>query len=136
MKEIQTKLSMSIIIITHDLGVVADMCDNIIVMYAGQILEEGTADDIFNRTKHPYTQKLLASVPSLEMSRDESLHSIEGTPPDLYIPPKGCSFYDRCDKAMVICKEHMPQLEDHSDSHKSRCWLNHQMATERGDIND
>ena len=128
MKEIQKKLNMSIILITHDLGVVADMSDRIIVMYAGQILEEGTTDEIFKNPRHPYTQKLLASVPRLNMSRNEPLHSIEGTPPDLYIPPKGCSFYDRCDCAMKVCKDHMPDFDAHSSSHKSRCWLNHPLA--------
>jgi len=128
MKEIQKKLNMSIILITHDLGIVADMSDKVIVMYAGQILEEGLTEEIFENTKHPYTRKLLASVPRLDMSRDEPLHSIEGTPPDLYIPPKGCSFYDRCEYAMKICKSHMPDFESHSSTHKSRCWLNHPMA--------
>ncbi|MGJ0846978.1 oligopeptide transport system ATP-binding protein [Tissierella praeacuta DSM 18095] len=128
MKEIQHKLSMSIILITHDLGIVADMSDKVIVMYAGQILEEGFTDEIFKDPKHPYTKKLLASVPRLDMSRNEPLHSIEGTPPDLYIPPKGCSFYDRCDYAMKICKEYMPEFDSHSGTHKSRCWLNHPMA--------
>ncbi len=128
MKDIQKKLNMSIILITHDLGIVADMSDKVIVMYAGQIVEEGTTEEIFKYPKHPYTRKLLASVPRLDMSRDEPLHSIEGTPPDLYIPPKGCSFYDRCDYAMKVCKEHMPGFDNHSTTHQSRCWLNHPMA--------
>jgi len=128
MKGIQKKLGTSIILITHDLGVVADMCDRVIVMYAGQLMEEGTVYEIFNDPKHPYTRKLLGSVPRLDMSRSEMLHSIEGTPPDLYKPPKGCPFYDRCDEAMVICKDHMPQREYHTDTHYSCCWLNHPMA--------
>ena len=128
MKEIQKKLNMSIILITHDLGIVADMSDRVIVMYAGQILEEGYTEDIFKNPKHPYTKRLLASVPRLDMSRDEKLHSIEGTPPDLYIPPKGCSFYDRCEFAMKICKDNMPDFHSHDDVHSSRCWLNHPMA--------
>lgn len=132
MKDIQSKLDMSIILITHDLGIVADMSDKVLVMYAGQIVEEGLTDEIFNDTKHPYTKKLLASVPRLDMSRDEPLHSIDGTPPDLYIPPAGCSFYDRCDYAMKICKTHMPDFVSHSPTHKSRCWLNHPMAQEGG----
>lgn len=128
MKEIQDKLGMSIILITHDLGIVADMSDKVVVMYAGQILEQGLTDEIFKKPKHPYTKKLLASVPRLDMSRDERLHSIEGSPPDLYIPPKGCSFYDRCDYAMRVCKDNLPDFEDHSKTHNSRCWLNHPMA--------
>ena len=135
MKEIQNKLEMAIILITHDLGVVADMSDKVIVMYAGQILEEGLTDEIFKAPCHPYTIKLLASVPSLNMSRNEPLHSIDGTPPDLYIPPKGCSFYDRCENAMKICKDYMPEFHSHSATHRSRCWLNHPMAkdSERGE---
>ena len=132
MKDIQSKLNMSIILITHDLGIVADMSDKVLVMYAGQIVEEGLTMEIFNDTKHPYTKKLLASVPRLDMSRDEPLHSIHGTPPDLYIPPAGCSFYDRCDYAMKICKNHMPGFVSHSSTHKSRCWLNHSMAQKGG----
>ena len=128
MKALQDKLDMSIILITHDLGIVADMSDKVIVMYAGQILEQGLTDEIFKNPKHPYTRKLLASVPRLDMDRNESLHSIEGTPPDLYIPPKGCSFYDRCDKAMKICKDNMPEAENFSKAHYSCCWLNHPMA--------
>ncbi len=128
MKNIQEQLGTSIILITHDLGVVADMCDRVIVMYGGQLMEEGTVYEIFNDPKHPYTRKLLGSVPRLDMSRSETLHSIPGTPPDLYKPPKGCPFYDRCDEAMVICKEHMPQRDYHTDTHYSCCWLNHPMA--------
>lgn len=128
MKNIQDKLGMSIILITHDLGIVADMSDRVIVMYAGQILEQGLVDEIYKDPKHPYTRKLLASVPRLDMDRAERLHSIEGSPPDLYIPPKGCSFYDRCDYAMKICKDNFPNFENHSESHISRCWLNHPMA--------
>ena len=132
MKDIQLQLEMSIILITHDLGVVADMSDKVLVMYAGQIVEEGLTDEIFKDTMHPYTKKLLASVPRLDMSRDEPLYSIDGTPPDLYIPPEGCSFYDRCDYAMKICKTNMPDFVSHSPTHKSRCWLNHPMAQEGG----
>ena len=128
MKNIQDKLDMSIILITHDLGIVADMSDKVIVMYAGQILEQGLVDEIYKNPKHPYTRKLLASIPRLDMDRAERLHSIEGSPPDLYIPPKGCSFYDRCDYAMKICENNFPNFENHSESHASRCWLNHPMA--------
>ena len=131
MKEIQQKRGMSIILITHDLGIVADMSDKVVVMYAGQIIEEGSTKEIFENTKHPYTSKLLKSVPRLDMDKNEPLHSIEGTPPDLYIPPLGCPFYDRCDKAMKICKDNMPAEENHSATHKSRCWLNHPLAKDQ-----
>ncbi len=128
MKKLQDRLDMSIILITHDLGVVADMSDRVLVMYAGQILESGMVEDIFNGPKHPYTKRLLVSVPRPDMSKDEPLHSIEGTPPDLYVPPKGCAFYDRCDRALKICKGHMPDFIGHSSTHSSRCWLHHPMA--------
>ncbi|KUO68581.1 MAG: peptide ABC transporter ATP-binding protein [Clostridia bacterium BRH_c25] len=128
MKKLQEQLEMSIILITHDLGIVADMSDRVIVMYAGQIVETGLTEEIFASPKHPYTRKLLASVPRLDMNKDEPLYSIDGTPPDLYIPPKGCSFYDRCTEAMKICKDHVPDLNEHNDTHLSRCWLNHPMA--------
>ena len=128
MKDIQAKLGMSIILITHDLGVVADISDVVNVMYAGQILEQGLTKDIFENPKHPYTKGLLASVPKLDMSRDEPLYSIDGTPPDLYIPPKGCPFFARCDYAMKVCRDNMPEFEYHKENHASKCWLNHPMA--------
>lgn len=137
MKDLQEKMEMSIILITHDLGVVADMSDRVVVMYAGQIIETGTTDEIFNNPKHPYTKRLLNSVPKPDMSKDEPLHSIEGTPPDLYAPPGGCAFFDRCGDSLKICQNHMPDSMDHSDTHKSRCWLNHPMAkrvTDKGGV--
>lgn len=139
MKKLQDELGMSIILITHDLGVVADMSNKVEVMYAGQILEEGSTDEIFYNTKHPYTKKLLASVPRIDMNKTDKLHAIKGTPPDLYIPPKGCPFYERCDEAMKICKEHMPEVTEHGEGHFCRCWLYHPMNEpnlERSDIND
>ncbi len=128
MKDIQTKLGMSIILITHDLGIVADKADRVVVMYAGQIVEEGTTDDIFYRPKHPYTKNLLASVPRPNMTKDEPLYSIQGTPPDLYKPPQGCAFFDRCSEAMKVCEKHMPEFEVHGDNHVSRCFLYHKLA--------
>lgn len=131
MKELKEKLDMSIILITHDLGVVADMADVVEIMYAGQIMEEGLGDEIFKNPMHPYTQQLLASVPRLNMDRKEPLHAIAGTPPDLYIPPKGCPFFERCNAAMKICDMHMPPEVRHSETHYSRCWLYHSMAENR-----
>lgn len=130
MKHLKEKLSTSIILITHDLGVVADMADDVIVMYAGQIVERGTVDEIFYNPKHPYTVRLLGAVPKLSMDRSETLYAIEGTPPDLYKPPKGCAFFDRCNEAMVICENHMPEAYKHSNGndqngHQSRCWKHH-----------
>lgn len=131
MKDLQNQFDTSIIIITHDLGVVADIADRIVVMYAGQIVEEGTTDKIFYETNHPYTKRLLESVPRLDMDKNKPLSSIDGTPPDLYIPPKGCPFFDRCTQAMVVCKENMPGITILPGDHKSRCWLNHPMVTEK-----
>ena len=128
MKKLQDELGMSIILITHDLGVVADTSDRVEVMYAGEIMEEGTTEDIFYNTKHPYTIQLLASIPKITMNKDTKLHDIKGTPPDLYIPPKGCPFYDRCNQAMKVCKDHEPAVTDHGNGHFSRCWLYHPMC--------
>lgn len=130
MQAVQDEFDTSIIIITHDLGVVAEIADRIVVMYAGQIVEEGTAQDIFYHPNHPYTQRLLQSIPRLDMEKGKPLLSIEGTPPDLYKPPTGCPFYDRCTKAMDVCKEHMPDFILLEEGHKSRCWLNHPYAKE------
>lgn len=135
MKEIQKQEGNSIIIITHDLGVVADMADDIIVMYAGQIVEEGSVDEIFNNPSHPYTRKLLEAVPKLNMNRNEALNAIEGTPPDLYKPPLGCAFFDRCDEAMVVCEKNMPDFYKVKGSHCSRCFKKHPSYTEMRQTN-
>ena len=128
MKDLQSKLDTSIILITHDLGVVAKMCSRIVVMYAGKIVEVGTLDDIFYNTQHPYTKGLLNSVPRLNMSKDEPLQPIIGTPPDLFNPPSGCPFFPRCKYAMKVCREHDPGLQETGNNHSSACWLHHPMA--------
>ena len=128
MKGIQDKLGMSIILITHDLGIVADKADDVVVMYAGQIVEQGKTNDIFYNPKHPYTKNLLASVPRPDMTKGEPLYSIQGTPPDLYKPPMGCGFFDRCSEAMIVCEKNMPEFYEHGNGHFSRCFLNHSFA--------
>jgi len=128
MKDIQDKMGMSIILITHDLGIVADKADDVVVMYAGQIVEQGKTNDIFYNPKHPYTKNLLASVPRPDMKKGEPLYSIQGTPPDLYKPPLGCGFFDRCSEAMIVCEKNMPNFYEHGDGHFSRCFLNHSFA--------
>jgi oligopeptide transport system ATP-binding protein len=128
MRELQEKTGTSIILITHDLGVVAEMCDRVIVMYAGEVVESGTVDDIFYRPQHPYTKGLLQSVPRLDMNRNEPLKPIIGTPPDLVNPPVGCPFYARCEYAMHVCKDHKPQLENMGGQQFAACWLHHPMA--------
>ncbi len=120
MKGIQQKTGTSIILITHDLGIVAGMCDRVLVMYGGEIVEMGTVDAIFKNPSHPYTQGLLRSVPHLNMDRDKELLPIFGTPPNLLNPPKGCAFCARCDYAMRICTLNNPKLARISHQHSSR----------------
>lgn len=132
MEDLQEKLGMSIIIITHDLGVVADMADEIIVMYASEIVERGTARDIFYNPEHPYTWALLQSVPRLDSEDKGILNTIEGNIPDMIKPPKGCSFCGRCPYAMQICEEQAPQTTQLTQQHSVACWL----MDERADRTD
>ena len=122
MQELKKKLGMGIILITHDLGVVASMCDHIAVMYAGEIVEYGTSDDIFYRTKHEYTRGLLRSIPKFYEQEYEKLIPIEGQPVDLLNPPKGCPFAPRCDSCMKICLREKPEAIAENE-HFARCWL-------------
>jgi oligopeptide transport system ATP-binding protein len=123
MKEIQKNMGTSIMIITHDLGVVAGMCNRVIVMYGGQIMESAPVEQIYTHPRHPYTQGLLRSVPRLDMQKEKELIPIYGTPPSLLNPPKGCPFCARCEFAMRICKHHCPALESIEDRHQAACWL-------------
>jgi len=131
MRDLQKKTGTSIILITHDLGVVAEMCDRVIVMYAGKVIETGTVDDIFYNPQHPYTKGLLRSVPRLDLNRDEPLTPIFGTPPDLLRPPVGCGFTARCETAMRVCQEIDPELKDVSTTQRAACWLQHPLAQNR-----
>ncbi|MBE6063689.1 MAG: ABC transporter ATP-binding protein [Clostridium butyricum] len=128
MKNLKNKLNTSIILITHDLGVVADLCTRINVMYGGIVVETGTTEDIFYRGKHPYTWGLLASVPNPKADIKEKLKPIEGHPPDLLKPPVGCPFAARCDYAMKICVEKQPPQFEVGENHKCACWLCHKDA--------
>ncbi len=123
MQELRKKLGMSIIMITHDLGVVASMCEKIAVMYAGHIVEYGTADEIFYSPKHEYTKGLIKSIPKLNTEEKERLVPIEGQPVDLLNPPAGCPFAPRCASCMKICLREMPPKTELSDTHYSHCWL-------------
>ncbi|WP_042170242.1 ABC transporter ATP-binding protein [Paenibacillus gorillae] len=136
MKDLQQSMGTSIILITHDLGVVADVCDRVIVMYAGKVVETGTKWEIFKNPKHPYTKGLLRSVPRLDQKKDEPLIPIYGMPPDLIKPPKGCSFCARCDQAMKVCVDNDPELlaVDGNESHKSACWMAHPYATKAEEV--
>lgn len=127
-KDLQDKLSTAVILVTHDLGVVADVADRIQVMYAGKVVERGTVDEIFYNAQHPYTWALLQSVPRLETGHKETLYSIKGTPPDLLKPPVGCAFAARCEYCMKICKEMAPEVTTLSETHDVACWLQHQDA--------
>ncbi len=125
MKDLKNRLNKSIILITHDLGVVADVCDRINVMYGGTIVESGTSEDIFYNPKHPYTWGLLKSVPNPKKLVKERLNPIDGQPPDLLNPPVGCPFAARCDYAMKICVECRPENFKIDNGHTAACWLNH-----------
>ena len=132
MQELREKLGMSIIMITHDLGVVASMCERIAVMYAGHIVEYGTADEIFYKPSHEYTKGLINSIPKLTAQETERLVPIEGQPVDLMNPPAGCPFAPRCDKCMKICLSKMPPKTQLSETHYSHCWLWQKEESEKG----
>lgn len=127
-KGLQKKNDTSVIMITHDLGVVANIAQRIAVMYSGVIVESGTCKDIFYRPRHPYTWALIQSVPRLDLKNKQELATIPGTPPDLLNPPVGCPFCTRCSYCMPICKEAMPEATDFGNGHTASCWLHHPMA--------
>lgn len=125
LKQLQKELGTAIIFITHDLGVIAKLCDRVLVMYGGKIMERGSVRDIFYRTAHPYTHGLMHSIPRLDLSKDTELEPIEGTPPDLFAPPVGCPFASRCEYAMKVCYEALPPEFPLEEGHASACWLKH-----------
>ena len=133
MQELRQKLGMSIIMITHDLGVVASMCERIAVMYAGHIVEYGTADEIFYEPKHEYTKGLINSIPKLSAQEIVRLVPIEGQPVDLLNPPAGCPFAPRCANCMKICLREMPPKTELSDTHYRHCWLLQKEEFEKGE---
>ncbi|MBS7360887.1 MAG: ABC transporter ATP-binding protein [Clostridia bacterium] len=133
MKSLQQELGMAIILITHDLGVVAQMCDEVIVMYAGSICEQGTADEIFYNPCHEYTKGLLKSIPSAETA-GKRLEPITGTPIDLLNMPKGCAFAPRCGSAMKICLKACPERMTINEDHQATCWMNVKKGVEDGSI--
>ena len=133
MQDLRKKLGMSIIMITHDLGVVASMCEKIAVMYAGHIVEYGTTDEIFYQPGHEYTKGLINSIPKLNTTEHERLVPIEGTPVDLLNPPAGCPFAPRCKNCMKICLSKMPPRTELSDTHYTYCWLQQKAEFEKGE---
>lgn len=136
LKELKDKINMSIIFITHDLGVIADICDKVAVMYAGNIIEAGSIDEIFYEPKHPYTWGLLKSMPKINEDIHERLIPIEGNPVDLINPPKGCSFAPRCGNCMKICLDKMPPASEISQGHNTLCWLAVKEAYEKEAANN
>ena len=125
MRSLQREMGMSIMFITHDLGVVAELCDRVAVMYGGMIMEEADILDIFQRPRHPYTMGLLASIPDMNMDKRKQLQPIPGSPPDMIHPPKGCPFAPRCPYAMGVCLEEMPPYAQTGENSRSMCWLLH-----------
>lgn len=123
MNHLKKETDASILLVTHNLGVVAKMADRIAVMYAGQIVEAGTARQIFYEPKHPYTWGLLGAMPDMTQSRQEQLYSIQGAPPDLFAPPKGCAFAARCEYCMKACLKENPVEYRDGEGHMTRCWL-------------
>ena len=128
LKDLREKMNTSIILITHDLGVIAKMCDRVLVMYGGKIAERGTVEEIFYETAHPYTAGLIKSIATLDTSKDHKLVPIDGTPPDLFSPPHGCPFAARCEFAMKVCYERQPEFHQLSPEHTCACWLQHPYA--------
>ena len=130
MKELQKKNHMGIIFITHNLGVVAEVCDKVSVMYAGKMVEQGPVDDIFYEPGHPYTMGLLRSMPRVDAESYERLIPSEGSPVDMLNPPEGCPFAPRCEHAMKVCLQKMPPYVELGDNHRAACWLRVQDAIE------
>ena len=129
-KSLKEKRNTAVILITHDFGVVAGSANKVAVMYAGQVIESGSRDEIFYNPQHPYTLALLGSVPKLEWANKQLLQTIKGTPPDLISPPKGCAFAKRCNYCMNVCLEEMPGTTDFEADHYTRCWLHNQEVPE------
>jgi oligopeptide transport system ATP-binding protein len=141
LKDLKQKMSTSIILITHNLGVAAELCSRIVVMYGGKVVESGQVKDIFKSPQHPYTWGLLNSMPSLDNTKRTKLIPIPGQPPDLLHPTKGCEFAVRCSCAMKICVEHPPLITEIKPGHQAACWLLHPLVykplvNERGSLNE
>ena len=131
MQELQKETGMAIILITHDLGVVARMADEVAVMYAGKVVEYGSAVDVFYRSAHPYTVGLKEAMPTNDPAMQHELKPIDGSPPDLFAPPAGCGYCPRCPYAMQICSDRQPQDHDLHGHHSASCWLHHPQSESR-----
>lgn len=127
-QKLSREFHISVILITHDLGVIAKLCDRVLVMYGGKILERASAEELFYKTAHPYTRGLLDSIATLETDKNAELRPIDGTPPDLFSPPIGCPFAARCEFGMNVCHKKMPDEVELSQEHKACCWLQDKRA--------
>jgi len=128
LRELEKEYGTSIIFITHDLGVVAELCDRVVVMYGGLVMEEASIFDIFEKPGHPYTMGLLASIPDVEQDKNVRLQPIPGSPPDMTNPPKGCPFAPRCPYARKVCAQELPEFVQVDEGHKTRCFLQYPEA--------
>ncbi|NRR24059.1 ABC transporter ATP-binding protein [Brevibacillus sp. MS2.2] len=134
LKRLQEEQELSVVIITHDLGVVAEIAHRMVVMYAGMVVETGTVEDVFANPRHPYTWGLMRSLPRLDEGEKQRLIPIEGSPPDLFHPPVGCPFAARCDFAMEICEQQMPVTGEFGRGHQAACWLHDPRAPRIEDL--
>lgn len=125
LKQLQKEYDMAIVMVTHDLGIVADAAQRIVVMYAGKVVESGSSSDIFYRPQHPYTKALLRAVPRIDLQQNEPLESIEGSTPSMIDPPKGCAFWTRCSHCMKICQQQEPPTFEFEAGHTAECWLHY-----------
>src|SRR5699024_8798617 len=131
--DLNKKMGMGVVFITHDLGVVAELCNRVLVMYLGQIIEESDVNSLFNQPLHPYTQGLMKSIPDMEGERKKELYTIQGTVPSLSNKPKGCPFVTRCPYADKLCHERNPELKVHNKTRKVRCWHYEEILSKEGD---
>ncbi|OUU80329.1 MAG: peptide ABC transporter ATP-binding protein [Gammaproteobacteria bacterium TMED78] len=129
LSDMQKENDMAIILITHDLGVVAEIADEVLVMYGGEIVEKGDVNEIYNNSSHPYTLGLKEAMPTNIKGEKKTLKPIEGSPPDLFRPPIGCSYFDRCPVAMNVCEKNRPETYEISKDHHTNCWAHHKYAT-------
>ena len=129
LQELEEQYHTSIVLITHDMGVVATVCQRVAIMYGGLIMETGTSDEIFYDPKHPYTKALLRAIPSTELKEGERLQAIEGLPPSLVNPPAGCPFAERCEYASERCAQQLPEYYEFSGTHRAMCHLYDQAQT-------
>lgn len=136
LQEIRDEFGVSILLITHNIALVAQIADRLAVMYAGRIVELGSIYEVFANPKHPYTQGLLKSIPTIKLEHDEELYKMPGEPPNLNNPPSGCRFHPRCPQAMPICSQKRPELKDVADGHFVHCWLYQDHAQEEVAINE